>query len=56
MGAFSIGGAAWRVLSGEENQSFSMPVSITNLAGLGPPNFFKKPLVSPDRTLMMARV
>jgi hypothetical protein len=44
--AFSIGGAPWRVLSGGENQSFAMPVSITNFGRFERRIFFKKPLAS----------
>jgi hypothetical protein len=42
--AFSIGVAPWRVLSGGKNQSFDMPVSITNFGRFGNAKFFKKPL------------
>jgi hypothetical protein len=42
--AFSIGVAPWRVLSGGKNQSFAMPVSITNFGRFGNLKFFKKPL------------
>ncbi|MGD0350685.1 MAG: hypothetical protein ABSB84_10300 [Verrucomicrobiota bacterium] len=42
--AFSVGGAAWRLFSEGENQSFAMPVSITNFGRFGNAKFFKKPL------------